>query len=217
VNFRNKRFFFVTKKAWNRSPVLGPGPRWCVPQVHTVHKMETVHPAIYNLELKGRRTIWASNLIYSNRNQWLGWCLLTWLDSWWNRAPGTMAADGGGAKTWATECEMTQWFFQHDLEGKGVSFYSLSAEEMIHGGLAAAAQSSQSLTASHDLGQASSAPKSSSKALPWSPQASPRFNCFGWWRIKLVWGLSSCARVQGLGDKIHRARAAMYRSFYIES
>jgi hypothetical protein len=68
-----------------------------------------------------------------------------------------MAAGSGGALARATECK---------IEGKGVSFYLLSMEEMIHGGLAAVAQCSRSLTASHDLTRASPAPRSSPKASP---------------------------------------------------
>jgi hypothetical protein len=45
-----------------------------------------------------------------------------------NRALGAMAAGGEGAQTRATERETPQRFFLCDLEGKGVSFYSLSVE-----------------------------------------------------------------------------------------
>jgi hypothetical protein len=130
-----------------------------------------------------------------------------------NRAPGAMAADSGGAQSWATEHKTTQWFFLHDLKGKWVPFYSLSVEETIHGGLVAAARSSRSLTVSHDLTRASPAPRSSPKASPWSPQASPRFNCLEQRWIQLMRWLSLCARVRGLWDKIWWARAAIYRAF----
>jgi hypothetical protein len=50
-----------------------------------------------------------------------------------------MATDGG-AQAQATERETTQRFFLHDLEGKGVSFYSLSVEQTIHEALATAAR-----------------------------------------------------------------------------
>jgi hypothetical protein len=47
-----------------------------------------------------------------------------------------MAAYGGGAQARATERETTQRFFLRNVEGKGVSFYSLLAKETIHGELA---------------------------------------------------------------------------------
>jgi hypothetical protein len=50
-----------------------------------------------------------------------------------------MAAGGGGTQTRAMQHETTQRYFLHDLEGKGVSFYSLSAEGTIHGELVAVA------------------------------------------------------------------------------
>jgi hypothetical protein len=75
-----------------------------------------------------------------------------------------VATNGRGAQTRATERETTQRFFLRDLEGKGVSFCPLSAEEMIHEGLAVVARSSQSLTAPHNLARASLAPRSSPKA-----------------------------------------------------
>jgi hypothetical protein len=63
----------------------------------------------------------------------------------------------------------------------------------------------------HDLAWASLASRSSSKASPWSRQASPLFNWFGRWWIEFTRQLSSSARVWGLWDKIRRARAAIYR------
>jgi hypothetical protein len=47
-----------------------------------------------------------------------------------------MAAGGGEAQTRATEREMTQRLFLRDLEGKGISFYSLLEEQKIHEGIA---------------------------------------------------------------------------------
>jgi hypothetical protein len=96
----------------------------------------------------------------------------------------------------------------------GVLFYSLFTKQTIHGGLAAVvAWSSRSSTASHDPTHASPAPRSSPKALPWSPQASPQFNCFGRRWIELTRRLSSCSRVWGLQNKIRWARAAIYMAF----
>jgi hypothetical protein len=48
-----------------------------------------------------------------------------------------VAAGGGGAQPEVTEHETTLRFLLYDLEEQGVSFYSLSVEKMIHGGLAA--------------------------------------------------------------------------------
>jgi hypothetical protein len=47
-----------------------------------------------------------------------------------------MVASGGGDEPRAMECETTLRFLLHDLEEQGVSFYSLSAKQMIHVGLA---------------------------------------------------------------------------------
>jgi hypothetical protein len=107
-----------------------------------------------------------------------------------------------GVQTHTTGNGARQGFFLHDLEGEKISFYSLFAEKMIHGWLAVVAWSYWSLTASKDLTHASPAPWSSPKALPWSPQASPWFNCFGWRWIKLTQRLSLFARVWGLRGKI---------------
>jgi hypothetical protein len=117
------------------------------------------------------------------------------------------------AQTQLTEHEMKQWLFLCDLEEKGIPFYSFSMEETIHGELAAAAWRSRTSMTSHDLIRASPAPRSSPKALPWSPQASPWFNCFGRQWIELARWLSLCTRVCGLWNKIWRPRAAIYRDF----
>jgi hypothetical protein len=154
-----------------------------------------------------------SNLNRSNQNRWLGHCFLLRLSLWQNRAPDAMATSGEGSQTQATEHKRTQWFFLRDLEGKGASFYSLLVEQTIHEVPTAAAWSSLFLKAWHDLARASPAPRSSPKALPWSPQASHRFNCFRWRWIELTWWLSLCTRVCGLRDKIWRARATIYRAF----
>jgi hypothetical protein len=106
-----------------------------------------------------------------------------------------------------------QSFYLRDLEEQGVSFYSLSVKQTIHGGLAAAAWSSWSSTVVHDLDWASPDSRSSSKASQRSPQASPWFNCFRRQRIKLVWQLSSCARVWGMWDEIWWVRAMICRAF----
>jgi hypothetical protein len=50
-----------------------------------------------------------------------------------------MVADGGGAPTHTMGHRARQSFYQCDLEEQGVSFYSLSVKQTIHGGLAAAA------------------------------------------------------------------------------
>jgi hypothetical protein len=78
--------------------------------------------------------------------------------------------------------------------------------------LAVVAWSPWPLMASHDVTWASPASRSSSKVSPWSPQASPWFNCFGRWWIELTRQLSSSARVWGLQDKIRQAQAAIYRA-----
>jgi hypothetical protein len=132
---------------------------------------------------------------------------------WEQSALGALAAGGKGAQACAMGHGARQSFSLRDLEEHGVSFYSLSATQTIHGGLAAVAWSSWSSTATHDLDWASPASRSSSKASPWSPQASPWFNCFGQWWIELVWQLSSCARVWGLRDEIQWVHAAIYRAF----
>jgi hypothetical protein len=125
-----------------------------------------------------------------------------------NRATGAMSVGGEGAQTWATEWETPQRFFLCGLEGKGVSFYSLSAEETIHRELAAVAWRSRSLTASHDLTHASLAPRSSPnalpwspKALPWSPKASPWFNCYGRRWIDLARSFCSALGFGSCGSK----------------
>jgi hypothetical protein len=65
-----------------------------------------------------------------------------------------MAAGGGGAQPRATERETTLWFLLHHLEEQGISVYSLSAKQTIHGVLAAAAWSSWHSTTSHGLTRA---------------------------------------------------------------
>jgi hypothetical protein len=80
-----------------------------------------------------------------------------------------MAANNGWAQARAMGHEPKQGLFLRDLEEKGILFYSLSAEKKIHRRLAAAAWSSHALTALHDLAQASLAPRSSPRALSWSP------------------------------------------------
>jgi hypothetical protein len=138
--------------------------------------------------------------------------LFSWRQ-WEQSALGAMATGGEGAQACAMGHGARESIFLSDLEEQGVSFYSLSVKQMIHGGLAAVAWSSWSSTATHDLDWASLASRSSSKASPWCPQAYPWFNCFGWGWIRLVWQLSSCARVWGLQDEIWWIRAAIYRAF----
>jgi hypothetical protein len=132
---------------------------------------------------------------------------------WEQNVLGAMAAGGERAQACALGHGARQSFYLRDLEELGVSFYSLSVKQTIHGGLAVAAWSSWSSTTVHNLDWAYLASRSSSKASPQSPQASPWFNCFGRWRIKLTWKLSSCARVWGLRDKIQQLRATVYRAF----
>jgi hypothetical protein len=84
--------------------------------------------------------VWmSSNLSHGIKIQWLGAVSFLGSARGKNRAPGAMATSGEGDQTRATERETPQRFFQRDLEGKGVSFYSLSVEETIHRELAAAA------------------------------------------------------------------------------
>jgi hypothetical protein len=114
-----------------------------------------------------------------------------------------------GCQRWSaqilpTKCETKQQLFLRDLEEKGIPFYSLSAEETIHGDLAVVAWRSQTSTASHNLIRASLAPRNSHKASPWSPQASPWFNCFKRQWIEIVRRLSSCTRVFSCGSKFGR-------------
>jgi hypothetical protein len=54
-------------------------------------------------------------------------------------ALGAMAAGGEGAQARAMGHGARQNFYLRDLEDQGVSFYSLSTKQMIHGGLAAVA------------------------------------------------------------------------------
>jgi hypothetical protein len=117
------------------------------------------------------------------------------------------------AQTQPTERETKQRLFLRGLEEMGILFYSLSAEEMIHGELAAVTWRSQTLMATRGLVRASPIPRSSPKASPLSPQDSLWFNCFGQQWIELVRWLSSCTRVWGLGDKIQQAWVAIYRAF----
>jgi hypothetical protein len=80
-----------------------------------------------------------------------------------------MATDNGSAQAQGMGHELKQGLFLRDLEERGVPFYSLSVEKMIHRRLAVVAWSSRALTVFHDLAQASLAPRSSARALSWSP------------------------------------------------
>jgi hypothetical protein len=76
---------------------------------------------------------------------------------------GAMVAGGEGAQARAMGHRARQSFYLCDLEEQGVSFYSLSVKKMIHGGVVAAAWSSWSSMAVHDLDWASPASRSSLK------------------------------------------------------
>jgi hypothetical protein len=77
-----------------------------------------------------------------------------------------MATGDGVAQARTTGHETEQGLFLRDLEEKGVLFYSVSVEKMIHGRLVTAASTFQASTVSHDLARASPTPRSTSKALP---------------------------------------------------
>jgi hypothetical protein len=141
------------------------------------------------------------------------WFLLRFHDTSETELGDAMAAIGEGAPACSTGHGARQRSCLHDIGEQGVSFYSLFAKQTVHRGLAVAAWSYWSSTMAHNLNWGSLASRSSSKALPWSPQASPWLNCFGRWRIELTRRLSLCANVWGLRNEIHQAHATIYRAF----
>jgi hypothetical protein len=82
---------------------------------------------------------WVLILAMESRSNGLG--AVSFLDSarGKNRAPVAMVVGGEGGQTRAMERETPQRFFLRDIEGKEVSFYSLSMEQTIHRELAAVA------------------------------------------------------------------------------
>jgi hypothetical protein len=113
--------------------------------------MTAACPLIYGQDQIIEGASRASNRGCSLWSQWLERLLLLQFDSGRKKAPGAMVTGDGGAQARATDREMMQRLFLRDLEENRVPFYSLLAGQMIHWGLAAAAWSSQSLTASHNL------------------------------------------------------------------
>jgi hypothetical protein len=83
-------------------------------------------------------------------------------------------------------------------------------KEMVEGEWSTAARFGRCLATVRTASGGAPTSRSSSTALPCSPQAPPWVNSFGHWWIELVWRLSLCARVWGLRDKIWWIQAAIY-------
>jgi hypothetical protein len=172
--------------------------------------MVAVGDWIHDQDLIGWRGTPQSN---HDRRLEIGW--RRWLLLWLNNASETKVGRRHGRRLGQAQARVmvhkTRWGLTlRDLEDKGNRFCKITAKETVEGEGAMTARFGRHLAMVRVASGGALTSRSSSTALPCSPQAPPWVNCFGHRWIVLVRWLSSCARVSGLRDKIWRVRAALY-------